>query len=174
MGVERAVDPAALAEMLEAREERWKKRIALCGEARSVLTLTLCLPLPFRRESSWRSFLERKSLELEAFLAEAGLPASRRESLSGADGDAYFFLSDTEPAQLKRLCVAFEELPSGRVLDADVMSGGKAVGRSELMLPPRKCFLCGRPATECVSRGIHTPEEVAAWIHRQEEGFNLK
>ncbi len=173
MGLENPVDPALLADMLAAREERWNRRLVLCGKARTVLSLTLCLPLPFRRESFWRSLLGQKSRELETYLTEAGIGLRGRESLSGADGDAYFFLSDADPAQLKRLCVAFEEQADGRVLDADVMSGGEAVGRSELGLPPRKCFLCGRPAAECVSRGVHDPGEVAAWVRARERCLSL-
>ena len=52
-------------------------------------------------------------------------------------------------------------LPGGRMLDIDVMDRqGEPVGREALGLPPRQCFVCRQPAAVCVSRKVHSREEV--------------
>ncbi len=65
-------------------------------------------------------------------------------------------------ARVKAACVAAERLlPGGRMLDIDVMDRqGEPVGRDALGLPPRQCFVCRQPAAVCVSRKVHSREEV--------------
>ena len=62
------VEPEGLREMLAAREARWERRLTLASEGRTVISVTLCMPLPFRLEAFWRAFLREKCLQLQAYL----------------------------------------------------------------------------------------------------------
>ncbi len=174
-GSAKAPDPAALAAMLEARETRWQRRLQLAENAASLVSLTLCVPLPFRTVPEAKALLFRAGERLRTALRDEGFVPRPAEITDGADGAAVFLPCEGEPEAVKRFCVRFEEeLPAGRLLDIDVMKqDGTAVGRAELGLPPRRCFLCGRPAAECVAGVRHGPEEIAAFVReklREERG----
>ena len=68
-----------------------------------------------------------------------------------------------EPAsKVKPLTVALErDLPGGRVLDLDVLApDGEPVDRRSLGLEPRCCYVCHRPARECILLARHTLQEL--------------
>jgi len=175
MGTEvKGPDPAVLSAMLEAREERWQKRMKLAERYPSLISATLCIPLPLRTRPAAENLLRQGAEVLIQALREAGLGPVEPEWITGADGPAAFIPCQGEAKAVKRLCVQQEErLPQGRLLDLDVTEkGGTPVGRSELGLPPRKCFLCGRPAAECVAGARHNPDEISAYVKRtMEAGF---
>ena len=154
--------------MLTAREARWQKRMELSEKSPSLISATLCVPLPYRTEREAKTLLECSMTALTEALRQAGLRPGEAEWLDGADGPVCFLPCEEGAEAVKRFCVGQEEtLPQGRLLDLDVTArGGTPVGRAELGLPPRKCFLCGRPAAECVSAARHAPEEVAAFVER--------
>ena len=167
-GIVKAPDPAALAAMLSAREARWQKRMELAAESPSLISATLCIPLPFRTRPEAKNLLEAVMTGLRTDLEAEGLKPGTPEYLDGADGEAVFLPCEGEAQVVKRFCVRQEEtLPQGRLLDLDVTArGGIPVGRAELDLPPRKCFLCGRPAAQCVAAARHSPGEVAAFVQK--------
>ena len=160
-----AVDPQQLAQILSGREARWQKRMELAAESRSLISATFCIPLPLRTRAEAGTLLKEETANLCAGLKAEGLEPGTPEYLDGADGPAVFLPCRGKAEAVKRFCVRQEEtLPRGRILDLDVTAqGGAPVGRAELDLPPRRCFLCGRPAAECVAAARHSPEEVAAF-----------
>ena len=164
-------DGTALSAMLAAREARWQKRMELAKKCPSLISATVCVPLPYRTGPAAKALLARSAAALIEALRLAGLNPGAPEWLDGADGPVCFLPCEEEAEAVKRFCVGQEEtLPQGRLLDLDVTAcGGTPVGRAELGLPPRKCFLCGRPAAECVSAARHAPEEIAAFV----ESFRL-
>ena len=152
-----------LENMLLAREERWHKRMELSKKCESLISISLCIPLPFRTGEKEKDALRKKCVEIEKMLLTAGFPVESREELDGADGLTVYLLS-AGGENLKRFCVEIEEsLPNGRLLDIDITSK-IPIGRSELGLPPRSCFICLRPAAECVASGRHSREEIAQFI----------
>ena len=157
-----------LSAMLAAREARWERRMALAEETPSLISATLCVPLPLRTSPEAAALLRRSAEALRKALAREGFRPGEPEWLDGEDGAACFLPCEEEAAAVKRFCVRQEEtLPQGRILDLDVTArGGVPIGRAELGLPPRKCFLCGRPAAECVSAARHAPGEVAAFAEK--------
>ena len=165
--VRQAPDPAALSAMLSAREARWQKRMELAEKSPTLISATLCVPLPHRTRPEAKILLEEELSRIRAGLEAEGLEPGRPESLDGADGPAVFLPCGGEAKAVKRFCVRQEETrPRGRILDLDVTAqGGVPIGRAELDLPPRRCFLCGRPAAECVAAARHSPEEVAAFVN---------
>ena len=156
-----------LMEMLEAREERWNRRLALSrGTGRTLVTVTLCLPVAYRTAPAFGELLDRLFALLREGLAREAADLREEEPLEGADGPARFLTAAAPAREVKRLCVEAEErLPGGRMLDIDVMDGtGEPVGRAALGLPPRKCFVCGENAAVCVSRKVHPREEIDARV----------
>ena len=157
-----APDPALRSAVLAAREARWQRRMELAEDAPSLVSLTLCLPLSLRTDPEAKAFLEahrEEGVSLGPFV---------EESLDGGAGLTLFISCRSRAESLKLFCVKEEEtLPAGRLLDMDVTGrGGRIVGRAELGLPPRKCFLCGRPAAECVAGSRHAPEEIAVFAEK--------
>ena len=69
---------------------------------------------------------------------------------------------DAPAEQVKRVaCQVEEELPYGRLLDADVLAGrGRSIHRSALGLPLRGCMVCEKPGAYCASSRAHSVEEL--------------
>lgn len=156
-----------LLRVLDAREVRWQRRLALAqGEGRTLVTVTLCLPVAYRTAPEFHHLLLELFRRFRAVLTERGIPFREEEPLEGADGPALFLTTRVPAGEVKRVCVEAEDLlPGGRMLDIDVMDGtGKPVGRSCLGLPPRRCFVCGAAAAVCVSRKVHTKAQIDARV----------
>ena len=152
-----------LLRVLEAREERWNRSLTRRrGNGLTLFTATLCLPVAYRTASEFKILLRRLCSLLREQLAREGLDLREEEPLDGADGPALFFTVSAPAATVKERCVEAEDrLPGGRMLDIDVMDRqGEPVGREALGLPPRQCFVCRQPAAVCVSRKVHSREEV--------------
>lgn len=168
-----AADPAVLEAMLRAREMRWQRRMELSENTPALISVTLCVPLPFRLCPEGKTLLRDSAERLIKELRRAGAYpeglCGEAEWTDGADGPCVFISCGTDAQAVKRLCVEAEEtLLLGRFLDVDVTAqGGQPIGRAELGLPPRRCFLCGRPAAECVASSRHDPAEIAAFIKRE-------
>lgn len=161
-------DNNELLNVLDAREVRWQKRLEMaadCGQ--TLVTITLCLPLVCRTHHDYTSVFPRLCGKVLRRLNFGGVTAGSPTFLEGADGPACLLSVSGDAVTIKRLCIASEEkIPGGRMLDVDVMdSNGNPVGRSEIGLPPRSCFVCDEPAAVCVSRKLHPAEEILRRAH---------
>ncbi len=155
--------------ILAAREYRWQQRILLAREQKGILvTVTLCVPTPYRTRADFQSMFRDQSGSVVRILDDSGLKPTVAGFLDGADGSACFILTQGRALDVKSACVSIEQtLPGGRMLDIDVLDEqGSPIGRQELGVPPRLCFVCDRAAVICVSRRQHAPEEVAAQVER--------
>lgn len=161
----------ALANVLAAREERWLRRLSLARDRQACLvTITLCLPVAYRTRPDYGGIFARLCDRFQEMLVLAGFAYRDEGTLEGADGPARLLTirmnadleTATEAATVKRFCVQAEDrLAGGRMLDIDVMDrDGNPIGRSDIGLPPRKCFVCDGPAAVCVSRKRHVREEI--------------
>ena len=152
-----------LKKVLEAREERWQYRQNLAtGWNGAVISITLCVPHRFRTHPDFGAVFSRLCTKFEESLTRGEILGEKAGELDGADGPARFYRVRGEVSKLKALCVAGEEqLPGGRMLDIDLMDEqGRPVGREDVGLPPRRCFVCGSPAADCVSRRLHSRQQV--------------
>jgi holo-ACP synthase len=156
-----------LERVLAAREQRWQKRKALVEQRHHCLiTISLCLPVEFRtQESYWLLFQQLCNQFWELFVA-VDTNACFEGFIRGDDGPAYFVSTECDAIITKKICIDAEKcIPGGRMLDIDVMDrDGLPVGRSDLGLPARKCFICENPAAVCVSRKLHTREEITEQV----------
>jgi holo-ACP synthase len=149
-----------------ARDARHEETLAACAQARAaqagaVVVAGGNLPGPDKNRPGLEPLLRRGLAALDA----AGVhlaPAFAATDLLGP----YRILIAAEPASaIKPLAVAVErDLPGGRLLDLDVLTpDGDPVDRGSLGLEPRCCYVCDRPAHECLRLARHTlPELLAA------------
>lgn len=72
------------------------------------------------------------------------------------EGFVVHMVADLSADRLKLICIELEEThPLGRLVDLDVFCGGENLSRRALGRPARSCFLCERPAIECVRSERH-------------------
>ena len=165
-----------LLRVLDAREKRWQHRLALArGSRRTLVTVTLCVPVAYRTDPAYEALMLALCRRLRALFRAGGIHYREAGMERGADGPALFLTTAASPRRVKALCVRAEELiPGGRMLDIDVMdAAGEPVSRGGLGLPPRRCFVCGEPAAVCVSRKLHSREDISRRVEelrREAEG----
>jgi holo-ACP synthase CitX len=151
--------------LLNAREERWLRRLAL-SEQGTVLTLTLNIPGPDKCLPQWLTFFAAARENVLQMLKNTGFDFDSTFScISSAGSEEHFLFRSSslrEAQTLKRLTVTFEENhPGGRLVDLDVMApGGEIIDRKSLELLPRRCLCCSRPAKECAPQARHSLDEV--------------
>ncbi len=77
-----------------------------------------------------------------------------------------FYSTVAKPAcTVKEVAVHLEEThPLGRLVDIDVMDPHGEIGRGQLNLPPRTCFLCEERAVVCVRDRRHSVNEITDWF----------
>ena len=157
-----------LEQLLEARDRRSEKQLALVNEwpDKTLVCMTVVLPGPVKRDA--------RSLKV----AEAGVKAVRevfspvrQELFDRETGFEGFFVVDGALLDVKKACCEIEnEHPYGRLMDLDVLErvGDTVVpvSRERVGEQPRRCLLCDRPARECMRAHTHTQEEIFQTIDR--------
>jgi len=158
-----------LLNVLDAREKRWEMRKSLAEKCNcTIITITLCIPLAYRiGEELWPVFLRLCKAFYKILLSKENR-VHYEGCIRSDDGPAFFISAGAEAEEIKKICVYAEEtIPGGRMLDIDVMnSDKKQIGRSDIGLPARKCFICDNPAYLCVSRRLHSSEQVAEYVDK--------
>ena len=158
-----------LEKVLAAREERWKKRRAFVKNHRiCLITVTLCVPYKYRISDEFRSILTELCKKFYKELKSNFNDVKYEGHMQNDDGSAVFISSCQDARKIKRACVDAESSTiGGRIMDIDVMdSDGHPVNRSNIGLPPRKCFICGKPASVCTSRRLHSREEIYSYVEK--------
>ena len=157
-----------LEQLLEARDRRYERQLALVREwpDRTLVCLTVVLPGPVKRDA--------RSLKV----AEAGVKAVRevfspvrQELFDRETGFEGFFVVDGALLDVKKACCEIEnEHPYGRLLDLDVLEkvGERVVPveRERVGETPRKCLVCGRPARECMRAHAHLFDDIVKAIDK--------
>ncbi|MFA6939649.1 MAG: citrate lyase holo-[acyl-carrier protein] synthase [Clostridiaceae bacterium] len=155
--------------VLDAREQRWEMRKSLAEKCNcTIITITLCIPLSYRTgEEFWPVFLHLCKAFYKILLSKDN-SVHYEGCIRSEDGPAFFISAEAEAEEIKKICVYAEEtIPGGRMLDIDVMnSDKKQIGRSDIGLSPRKCFICENPACLCVSRRLHSSDQVAVYVYK--------
>ena len=157
-----------LEQLLEARDRRSEKQLALLNEwpDKTLVCMTVVLPGPVKRDA--RS-LKVAAAGVEA-VQEMFVPV-HKELYDRETGFEGFFVVDGALLDVKRACCEIEnEHPFGRLMDLDVLEPvGETVipvDRGRVGEQPRRCLLCDRPARECMRSHAHTPEEIDGAIDK--------
>lgn len=145
---------------LDAREERWARRLALAGAlpaGGSLLTLTLRLPAGLRLDGAFDGAARALFEAVEAEARNSGTAVRLSEFRNSRDGPEGWLSLGTGVREAKALALRVEEgHPWGALADIDVMDRrGGTVGRADLGLPPRTCLVCGEPAAVCAAGAVH-------------------
>jgi holo-ACP synthase len=152
---------------LAARDARHEHVLAACRLARemragAVIVVSVNIPGPDKNRPGLETLVRRSVAALHA----GGV--HQTATVAGTDLlGPYRVLVASEPAsKVKTVTVALErELPGGRVLDLDVLtSDGEPVDRRSLGLEPRCCYVCDRPARECILLARHPLAELLAAV----------
>ena len=157
-----------LEQLLEARDRRYEKQLALVKEwpDKTLVSMTVVLPGPVKRDA--------RSLKV----AEAGVKAVQdvlspvfRELYDRETGFEGYFIVDGPLLDVKKACCEIENVhPYGRLMDLDVMepTGDTVVpvSRERVGEEPRRCLLCDRPARECMRAHTHSFGEIVQTIDK--------
>lgn len=166
----------SLEDILNARDERWIARQKLARRLNDgcLISVTLCVPLPMRNTDGYQELFKKLCEKLMIFLYSRKVTIKLEKTMHGLDGPVMFFSTSSPPEFIKKFCVIAEEsIPGARLLDVDVTGNtGEVIGREQLGLPPRKCFICSNPAHICVSRRLHSSQDIAQKIKKLYEESN--
>lgn len=159
-----------LEEVLDAREKRWNIRQKISNSLKDgcLISVTLCVPQSFRINSEYKALFNILCDRIKDIFDNRKITIRFEKAIYGADGPAMFFSASSSPEVVKRISVLAEEsIPGARLLDVDVTNNkGEVIGREQLGLPPRKCFVCSNPAHTCVSRRLHSSKDIALVIEK--------
>jgi holo-ACP synthase CitX len=152
----------ALDRVLSGREGRARLQRHILGSAAFVVQVSLNLPGYPKELPGSRTLVEAVGLPLAGRVCDGGGRVVSVWMLENGVGPAFFLgVRAIRPETVKEEAMSLEEkTPWGAVLDVDVLLPGGALSRSVLGLPPRRCFLCGRPAKECARTGRHEKKEL--------------
>lgn len=161
-----------LMEILNAREERVKRREALIKKSGCpVLSMTMNIPGAVKDGPLIRRTFHAWLDLLWTALEKSG--ASDAEIRYEKTGPELLWALDIPARELKRHCIDLEETdPAGRLADLDVYDEkGHAVSRTELGFQERPCILCGAPGRACAAGQMHPLSEVRAEAERRMRAF---
>lgn len=149
-----------LAQMLEARERRAFRQLALSQFGRPIISFSMNIPGPVKD-----SPLIRRGFRAGCNALEHRLPKSKvlhREEITGVTGCEAIYVLDMDPLAVKAITTAIEdEHGLGRLFDMDVIGADlckldrEAVGGGD-----RNCIVCGAPGRGCASRRVHSVAEL--------------
>lgn len=141
----------------------------------TLVDIKLNIPGPIKNNSALHKLFTAGYQRLEKFLG-TDIKVILEDNLP--TGNEVFLICRQSAEVLKQQTVIFEERdPLGRLFDLDVLSTTnlRAISRSDLDLPMRKCFLCQRPAKECARSRRHSISELQNAISRlYQQEFQIK
>ena len=154
--------------ILAARERRYQKKLRMSELLKkTVVSITVNVPHEMRLSKRCLLFHREMVGRVRLYLQNLGYTPENFVCDADEDGPYVLFALSASALTTKRLCVTFENNePGGRLLDIDVLADGLVIGREEIGQKRRRCFLCSRPAHECVAYQRHDRVQI---ISRVEE-----
>lgn len=154
----------SLEEMMAAREGRtYRQRSLLEQYAGTILlSMTMNIPGPVKTSTVLNETFNQMINKIEHILTNDMVFSRKLEAPTGWE---YYLVTHLSSLELKQKLITLEEIsPIGRLFDLDViqMSNNqvKPISRSDLGLPPRKCFVCSAVAKECSRSRKHSIEDM--------------
>lgn len=150
-----------LAEILDAREERSRKRDKMIN-----LHMSTLIQLTINSPGSEKNSAVISEIFSEAFKAILGefknhIIEYSSDALNNTGPVALFSINSPAPGVKQRTCSLESSHPLGRLWDMDVYDWEKRLlSRKEFSLPERLCFICGEPAHLCARSQRHKQEDL--------------
>lgn len=162
-------------DILDAREERCELQEKLMDEFESTL-LCVRVNVPGVRKKTELSegIFHVISKEIDKVFQGRILKAY---SNVGAEGPIELLVIDETSEKVKKEAIQLEEThPLGRFVDIDVYDNEtrESLSRTSMGFLPRKCYICDKPACECVRNQSHSKEEIICYIEKVYENYRSK
>ncbi len=159
--------------VLSAREARASLRQRLSGSATGSLSLSLNVPGYPKSLPALSAFFDDVLDDCRTFLQAHRIRTDAARAVRRTDeaGDFYLVpLTDPRPLrELKTLTESFEANHAlGRFIDIDILDVGLRPVSSGAL---KACFLCGRPALDCMREGRHTHEALRGHLIGRVRGY---
>ncbi|MFO7812876.1 MAG: citrate lyase holo-[acyl-carrier protein] synthase [Pelovirga sp.] len=150
-------------DILAARDERQRALEQLAGgDCRTLILLSLNLPGRDKPITSFSPLFSWGEQQLKYHIEDLE-PVTRQTDILGPW--ALYAGSLTAAAAKQIGCMIEESCAAARLLDIDVYNNNAApYHRQQLGLPPRPCFVCAAPATECIRLGRHSSQELQRYL----------
>jgi holo-ACP synthase len=152
--------------ILEAKERRWNKELALIEKYhQSVIILKFNIPSWPKQSENIQEVFPEIVKDFEVFLEKESIGFIRIEKVQTILGPEAFYISKTEEQKIKTVTKYFEEEhPIGRLLDIDLIgTNKKPIERRR----KRRCYLCNDLAINCMISRKHQPEELRAFFDKK-------
>jgi len=151
--------------ILEARDRREAFRRELLGSGGVILIqIGVNIPGSTKNSAMIQEIFQEGVCQVEQIFGEILTGRYIHPDLpTGPEG---FFTLKMDPLNAKNACIPLENNHIlGRLWDIDIYkSTGVPVSRSELNLPPRRCYLCGESAHSCTRSSKHSLEDLLQHI----------
>jgi holo-ACP synthase CitX len=152
-------------DILAARDERQRaleKQAA--GDSRTLLLLSLNLPGRDKPVSSFNPLFAWREQQLKDYIEDLEAITRQTDVL----GPWALYAGGMTAATAKQIgCMIEASCTAARLLDIDVYDNNAVpYHRQQLGHPPRSCFLCPAPATECIRLGRHSSQELQRYLER--------
>lgn len=152
-------------DILAARDERQRVLEQLAaGDSRTLVLLSLNLPGRDKPATSFSPLFAWGEQQLQDHIEDLE-PVTRQTDVLGPW--ALYAGSLTAAAAKQIGCMIEASCAAARLLDIDVYDNNTVpYHRQQLGHPPRSCFLCSAPATECIRLGRHSSQELQRYLER--------
>jgi len=154
-----------LTKILEARDRREAFRRELLGPGGVILIqIGVNIPGSTKNNAMILEIFQEGVCRLEQLFGDILTGRYLHPDLpTGPEG---FFTLKMDPLTAKDTCIPLENNHIlGRLWDIDIYKNtGVPVSRSELNLPPRRCYLCGESAHSCTRSSKHSLEDLLLYI----------
>ncbi|WP_338033714.1 citrate lyase holo-[acyl-carrier protein] synthase [Lactiplantibacillus paraplantarum] len=153
--------PQTITDMLADRDQRvaYQQQLMTTHPQATIAAIKLNIPGPIKNNDALRRLFLAGVQRFEAELSTYTVAADWNHPA----GNERFLILTTDFATSKRMAVAFEEQdPLGRLYDIDILQAGsqRALSRTDLGLPKRRCLLCRREAKDCARSRRHSVAEL--------------
>ncbi|WP_320129692.1 citrate lyase holo-[acyl-carrier protein] synthase [uncultured Sphaerochaeta sp.] len=166
--------PIGQKDWLEAMELRAvTQKIVITQFNVNIVMFTMNIPGPIKSNPIIQAIFQEGLMELLK-RCECYNPIAFLEKNPATGPEAYILVPITNSClTVKKDLLSLEnQHPMGRWFDIDVISEKKTkISRSDLKEPPRRCFLCDKPAKICRREGNHSIDELFAYTIQQMQSY---
>ncbi|GAB6091970.1 citrate lyase holo-[acyl-carrier protein] synthase [Furfurilactobacillus curtus] len=162
----------SIADVLANKDQRVQsqRQLAKRYSDQTIVTLKLNIPGPIKNNDALTQIFEKGKNIWQVRLNQEQFVVTEVQQWNKETGCESLMVIDGSAQRLKQFAVRFEdETPLGRLFDVDVLVNDgqrlQALSRTQLNLPVRQCFICGRSAKACARSRRHSIEELQGYIN---------